>query len=79
MPTTVRIAPGRLVSVLRRREGDRCWIDAYASEDDGANWSFRGKVGDAAGDPLPKLRTEATTPAPRAPFSQLSAGCRRTS
>jgi hypothetical protein len=50
MPTTVRIAPDRLVSVLRRREGDRCWIDAYASDDDGGNWSFRGKVADVAGN-----------------------------
>lgn len=49
MPTTVRTAPGRLVSVLRRREGDRCWIDAYASDDDGGSWSFRGKVADVAG------------------------------
>lgn len=49
MPTTVRTAPGRLVSALRRREGDRCWIDAYASDDDGATWSFRGKVADVAG------------------------------
>ena len=50
MPTTVRLGPRSLLSVLRRREGDRCWIDAYGSDDDGATWSLRGKVADVAGN-----------------------------
>lgn len=50
MPTTVRLGPQALLSVLRRREGDRCWIDAYGSDDDGASWTLRGKVADVAGN-----------------------------
>lgn len=50
MPTTVRLDSTRLLSVLRRREGERCWIDAYGSDDDGAHWTFRGKVADVAGN-----------------------------
>jgi len=50
MPTTVRTGPGRLVSALRRRDGDRCWIDACGSDDDGATWSLRGRVADVAGN-----------------------------
>lgn len=50
MPATVRLDAGRLLTVLRRREGDRCWIDAHGSDDDGATWTFRGTVADVAGN-----------------------------
>jgi len=50
MPTTVRTAPAQLLSVLRRREGDHCWIDAYGSDDNGASWKLRSKVADIAGN-----------------------------
>ena len=50
MPTTVRTAPSQLLSVLRRREGDHCWIDAYGSDDNGASWKLRSKVADIAGN-----------------------------
>ncbi len=51
MPATVRCASGKLVSVLRRRKGrgGECWVDAYASEDDGRTWSFLGRVGQTGG------------------------------
>ena len=49
MPTTVRTSPNELVSVLRRREGGKCWIDACGSEDNGASWKFLSKVGDTGG------------------------------
>jgi hypothetical protein len=49
MPTTVRTAPSQLLSVLRRREGDHCWIDACGSDDNGASWKLRGKVVDLPG------------------------------
>jgi hypothetical protein len=51
MPSTVRCSAGRLVSALRRREmgTERCWIDAYGSEDDGASWSFLSRVGETGG------------------------------
>ncbi len=49
MPTTVRTGPSQLLSVLRRREGDACWIDAYGSDDHGQTWKLRSKVADVAG------------------------------
>jgi hypothetical protein len=51
MPSTVPCAPGRLVSAVRRRDmgTDRCWIDAYGSDDAGASWSFLSKVGQTGG------------------------------
>lgn len=50
MPTTVRTGPDELVSVLRRREGDRCWIDAYGSDGLGTAWHALGRVADVPGD-----------------------------
>jgi hypothetical protein len=51
MPSTVRCAPGRLVSAVRRREmgTERCWIDVYGSDDAGAKWSFLSKMGETGG------------------------------
>jgi hypothetical protein len=48
MPSTARVSPTRLVSALRRRSmgTDRCWIEAYRSEDGGASWLFLSRVGD---------------------------------
>lgn len=48
MPNTVRCGTDRLVTVVRRREmaADRCWIDCYASSDNGQSWAFRSKVAD---------------------------------
>lgn len=50
MPTTVRTSPNELVSVLRRREGKQCWIDACGSEDNGASWKFLSKAADLGGE-----------------------------
>ncbi len=50
MPTTVRTSPNELVSVLRRREGSQCWIDACGSEDNGASWKFLSKVANLDGN-----------------------------
>jgi hypothetical protein len=51
MPSTVRCAPGHLISALRRRQmgTHRCWIDAYDSGDGGASWSFLSRVGETGG------------------------------
>lgn len=38
MPATVRLASGRLVCVVRRREGNRCWLAGYISEDHARTW-----------------------------------------
>jgi hypothetical protein len=52
MPSTVRTAEDRFVSVMRRRidnrtetsEDIRNWIDAYGSNDGGKTWEFLSKV-----------------------------------
>jgi hypothetical protein len=51
MPATVNCGGGRLVSCIRRRATpeDRCWIDAYVSEDGGASWSWCSQVGETGG------------------------------
>jgi hypothetical protein len=48
MPATVHMPGGTLVSVVRRRrtDADVCWLDAYASLDNGATWKWLSKVGD---------------------------------
>jgi len=49
MPSTVRVSKTQLVSALRRRDdggGQKCWIDAYVSNDNGASWTFLSKVAD---------------------------------
>jgi hypothetical protein len=43
MPATVRLPGGRLLSAVRRREGDRCWIDLCASDDDALSWQYTGR------------------------------------
>ena len=43
MPSTVRLSAKKLITTLRRREGEKRWIDSYISEDDGLNWTFLNK------------------------------------
>jgi len=38
MPASVRVSDSRVLVAIRCREGDRNWIDLYASEDNGATW-----------------------------------------
>lgn len=55
MPSTVRGSQGQLISALRRRHDtgtgenlvQECWIDVYASHDDGYTWEHRSRVADA--------------------------------
>jgi hypothetical protein len=42
MPTTVRLGPMELLSCVRHREGDRSWIAAYRSGDNGKSWEPAG-------------------------------------
>jgi len=46
MSSSVRLSETQLVSAIRRRAvpDDVCWIDLYASNDNGSTWSFRSKV-----------------------------------
>jgi hypothetical protein len=40
MPSSVRLGPTDLLTTIRRKDGDKSWIDAYASRDDGQSWSL---------------------------------------
>lgn len=40
MPSTVRLDKKRLLTTIRTRDGEKNWIDAYVSKDNGATWSF---------------------------------------
>jgi hypothetical protein len=40
MPSTVRLSATHLVTTVRRKDGPKSWIDAYASRDDGGSWSL---------------------------------------
>ncbi len=46
MPSSVRLSDTRIVTAVRCREGGtstdpaRCWIDLYASDDNGTTWSY---------------------------------------
>jgi Neuraminidase (sialidase) len=47
MPTTVRLSATELVTAIRRRRSNnKCWVDAYSSDDNGRTWRLQGKVGD---------------------------------
>ena len=49
MPSSVRLSETRLLSAVRCKAGDRsldteaCWIDLYASDDNGATWTYLGR------------------------------------
>jgi hypothetical protein len=53
MPSTVRISDNELFTAIRCLEGEKRWISAYASHDNGRTWEDRGKpVADTgAGNP----------------------------
>jgi hypothetical protein len=40
MPSSVRLPGGRILTAVRCREGRACWIDLYASDDDGGTWCY---------------------------------------
>lgn len=51
MPAPVRLSPARIVAALRRKSiSDDNWIDCYASEDAGSNWSHLSLIGDTGSD-----------------------------
>ena len=49
MPTVGRLADGTIIAALRRRDVANnqapCWVDCYASRDNGRSWSFSSRVG----------------------------------
>ncbi len=53
MPSTVRLADHGLLSAVRVRDGDRSWIEAYFSPDDGEHWQLRNKPAPDTGEGNP--------------------------
>lgn len=63
MPAPVRVTENKLVTAIRRRGGDACWIDCYHSQDNGKTWSFLSRVSDTGnaktnGNPPAMIRLE---------------------
>ena len=58
MPSAVRLSKTNLAVALRRREGDRRWIETYRSTDDGKSWKYlstpAGNIGE--GNPPSMIR-----------------------
>lgn len=53
MPSTVRLADRQLLSAVRVRDGDKSWIEAYFSPDDGMTWSLRSTPAPDTGEGNP--------------------------
>ncbi len=53
MPATVRLAAGELLSAVRVRDGDKSWIEAYYSPDDGRQWILRSTPAPDTGEGNP--------------------------
>lgn len=49
MPSSVRLSEHKLLTSIRRQEGETHWVDAYLSKDDGATWTFLNKPADSTG------------------------------
>lgn len=43
MPSTVRLSEATLLTAVRRREGDKRWIETYISDNNGTQWRFLNK------------------------------------
>jgi len=60
MPSSVRLSPTRILTALRRKEGDQHWIDAWATDDDGQTWRFLNRpvesTGGSVGNPPSMLK-----------------------
>lgn len=49
MPSTARLSENELLTALRRREGERRWIETYRSTDNGETWAWDGAPVPSAG------------------------------
>jgi hypothetical protein len=49
MPSSVRLSPTRLLTTLRQKEGDKHWIDAYVSDNDGQTWRYLNRPSESTG------------------------------
>jgi len=53
MPSTVRLSETNLISTLRLRDGDKSWIDAWLSRDDGRSWECLNRPVPSTGEGNP--------------------------
>ena len=53
MPSTVHLSKTTLLTAVRRREGNRRWIEIYISEDNGKNWRFLSEPASDLGEGNP--------------------------
>ncbi len=60
MPSSVRLSDSKILTTIRREEGDAHWIDAYLSTDNGSTWNFLNKpvpsTGGMVGNPSHLIR-----------------------
>ena len=60
MPSSVRLGAGRLLTTIRREEGEEHWIDSWLSQNDGPTWDFLNRAastGGSVGNPPALVRT----------------------
>ena len=53
MPSTVRLDGDALLTAIRVKEDGKSWIDAYASDDRGATWTFLNRAAPDTGEGNP--------------------------
>jgi len=60
MPSSVRLSKTRILTTLRRKEGDSHWIEAWTTDDNGASWKFLNRpvpsTGGSVGNPPSLLK-----------------------
>ena len=49
MPSTVRLSSTRLLTTVRRKEGQNHWIEAWHSNDFGESWDYLNRPVDSTG------------------------------
>ena len=49
MPSSVRLSPTRILTALRRKEGEQHWIETYATEDNGSTWTYLNRPAPSTG------------------------------
>jgi hypothetical protein len=60
MPASLRLSKTRILTTIRRKEGDEHWIEAWSTDDNGATWQFLNRpapsTGGSVGNPPSLLR-----------------------
>ena len=55
MPGSLRLSNTRILTTIRRKEGDNHWIEAWTTDDNGATWQFLNRpvpsTGGSSGNP----------------------------